>query len=135
MEGPWVVLPQLIILLFASEVLTVFVDQPTVSFVFWLEQEALHGQWTWKGVIFSIPFWPLGVARFFYGRTKTLLLNFVSIFTGGADLVLTWSYLLPRGDQEDLDLEADIEKGGRDYERVKTVILLCEDITNEKTEE
>lgn len=67
-----------IVLFFVSEVLTVFIDHPSVDFARWVEK-GLLGDWTIKELIHTIPYWPRGVISYIYRRFKICVLNFASL--------------------------------------------------------
>lgn len=67
-----------IVLFFVSEVLTVFVDHPSVDFGRWVEKRLL-GQWTSQELIITIPYWPRATISFLFGRFKVCILNFMSL--------------------------------------------------------
>lgn len=85
-----------IIALFVSEILTVFIDLPSVDLSKWIERKILKDtRWTLKDICYSVPYWPYNVAYFFYSKTLICFCNFHWVITCAFKNVLTiWKSIL-----------------------------------------
>jgi peptidoglycan/LPS O-acetylase OafA/YrhL len=85
LETVGLILAMLLLVIFASEALTVFIDTPSVQLSSWIENEVLRNtEWAFIDIVYSIPRWPLGIFKFFYFKTRIVIINiytFVTLFS------------------------------------------------------
>lgn len=111
------VLISFIVLFFVSEILTVFIDHPSVDFARWVEK-GLLGDWKVNEVISSAPYWPRGVISYIYGRFKICVLSFISMLPTSLN-----SRLRSRNESQGEQVNSEIENAPKELKFIDSDIL------------
>jgi len=70
-----------VLLCLVSEVLTIWIDHPSITFGRWIETKVLNDDWTVMDIAYSIPFWPRGIVSFAFHQTKLTIKSFIQLFS------------------------------------------------------
>jgi peptidoglycan/LPS O-acetylase OafA/YrhL len=69
-----------VISLVVAEIMTIWIDEPSVWVSSWLFRNVFNSSWTFIDLYKSFPLWPMGVLDFFIDRTQATVDSFSCIF-------------------------------------------------------
>lgn len=117
-----------IIALFVSEILTVFIDLPSVDLSRWIEKKVLKDpNWTFKDIAYSVPYWPYNIIYFFYSKSLICFCNFSWVITCSYNnILIIWKLMLA------LFVRRNNEKNNRklDKNSTDTALLMSPEYDN-----